>query len=302
MNSNSYKTQKTNKLKKIEENSFQEQKEEEINYDKMEEKEKNMNVHYEGKSAILSDMEEEEGQIKEENELSRKNYKYQVNVIYKIHEMNNENEQKEENEDEGEAEIIYRYMRWKSAPIYSSSEIRKKTGIYYPDIIDNTEGIAGFSDLYFPSKKILLLDVGGGSSDVSKKWVECNYKNIRFLVVDPYKRSYEHNRKIETEVKLNGGADIITSMSVLNVIPDKVTRIQHILYVYQYLRYGGTAYFKIWPGFYPERGSGLGVFDFERKVFQSNCWVSFYVSEVASVFGNENIILEFSKNLLIANK
>ena len=45
-------------------------------------------------------------------------------------------------------------------------------------------------------------------------------------------------------------------MSVLNVISDSKNRILHCCLIYNALKPGGTAIFKVWAGSWPVRGSG----------------------------------------------
>jgi hypothetical protein len=124
-------------------------------------------------------------------------------------------------------------------------------------VIDNTEGVAGFYDLPIPSSARLLADIGGGKFDTGKLWLEAKYPDLRVVVLDPFARSPDHNNKCERIIQNANGACIVTSISVLNVIDTRYSRLQHCRVVYNCLKTNGTAYFKIWPGYYPLRGTQI---------------------------------------------
>ena len=51
------------------------------------------------------------------------------------------------------------------------------------------------------------------------------------------------------------------------------------------LKAGGVAYFKVWGGCWPERGSGEGAADVERGTYQTHTWAAAHLSEVEAIFG-----------------
>lgn len=172
---------------------------------------------------------------------------------------------------------------------------------YLSTVEDNTEGIAAFVDLYFPPQTRTILDVGGGKSDAAKVWMSNKYPDIRVEIVDPFHRTFLHNANVQKFVYQSGGVDIVTSNSVLNVIPDYTKRIDHCIVVYDALKVGGLAYFKIWAGMWPIRGSEKCTVD-NRGVFQANSWAHVFRNEVEYVFGNTNVFVDNNKNLIVAIK
>jgi flagellar assembly factor FliW len=189
-----------------------------------------------------------------------------------------------------------------SNAIPSSFLYENTSNFVYPTILDNTEGISGFEDLIIPSDAKLLLDIGGGKYDISKYWMEKKYPCLTFLVVDPYNRSREHNMNVQKTIENSGGADVVTSLSVLNVIRNKKIRKGHICLVYYTLKVGGIAFFKVWAGRFPERGTGKEIYDPEKEIYQANVWADYFREEVVSVFGEENVIIDNNKNLIICIK
>lgn len=100
----------------------------------------------------------------------------------------------------------------------------------------------------------------------------------------------------------NDGADIVTSMSVLNVLFDPKDAEEHICEANRILKNGGIAYFKVWAGHWPDRGSGRGKLDGNRLTYQSNQWASYYLPRVAAVFQEGNCFCDNTRNLIIAAK
>jgi hypothetical protein len=79
----------------------------------------------------------------------------------------------------------------------------------------------------------------------------------------------EHNLAAQKEIEAAGGVDCACAMSVLNVIPSARGRVQLINTVYSSLKPGGVAYFKVWAGSWPARGTGQEVLDLQRGVYQA---------------------------------
>ena len=147
------------------------------------------------------------------------------------------------------------WSEWVKPTVYKTSH---PSSLPYPDIVDNTEGIAGFHDLPIPNEPAILLDIGGGKSDSGMHWLNMKYPALIVHVIDPFARSAEHNHTVQEAIEAAGGADIVTSISVLNVIQDVNARIAHIVTVHDALRKGGIAFFKVWAGSWPVRGTGKG--------------------------------------------
>jgi hypothetical protein len=184
----------------------------------------------------------------------------------------------------------------------TSSDVSYFHGIKLPPIFENTEGIAGVHDLWIPEGSKLLLDVGSGKSNAVKAWLEHKYPELTVYLVDPYQRSYEHNISVLHQVERSGGVDIATSISILNVIDNEVSRIYHISLLHHVLKPGGIAYFKVWAGRWPDRGTGRSFHDTARNSFQANRWASSFLQEVEEVFGLGNVLADNYRNILIAKK
>lgn len=176
----------------------------------------------------------------------------------------------------------------------------------YPDIPDNTEGAAAFADVLdllptSPSgRSPILLDIGGGRSNAPKRFIEAAKPGWRVVVADPYNRPEAENAAAQRAVEEGGGADVVTSMSVLNVIPEQASRFNHIELVHNVVRPGGRAIFKVWAGLWPERGTGTPQYDSAQDSFQANAWASAFLPEVESVFGKGNAYADNNLNLILA--
>jgi len=167
---------------------------------------------------------------------------------------------------------------------------------------DNTESIAAFVDLQIPAGTSFLVDVGGGKFDSSADWVKKNKGVEEFLVLDPFMRTAEHNHAVQKTITEKGGADVVTSISVLNVVPEVSNRIKHIVLVNHVLKKGSYAFFKVWPGMWPERGTGKESYNEERGIWQANRWAPFFLREVSAVFGRGNVHCDATLNLIVAYK
>lgn len=183
------------------------------------------------------------------------------------------------------------WVQWKAPKVYRHTA---EKSIAYPDIHDNTEGIAGFCDLPIPKGAKLLIDIGGGKYDGGKAWLEHKYLGLNVLVVDPFCRTKTHNELCKQILNEKGGADVATSISVLNVIQGRDHRLMHCIDVHDSLKDGGVAFFKVWAGFWPERGTGTA------HDGQANAWSQHFLPEVKAVFGNA--VNDCALNLIIAQK
>jgi hypothetical protein len=90
-----------------------------------------------------------------------------------------------------------------------------------------------------------------------------------------------------------GNFDTATSMSVLNVIADKLDRIKHLKLIYSALKKNGIAYFKIY------QGDKSGITN-KSKFDQNNLELEYYVGEIKEVFDKIEIFKD--KNLIIGYK
>ena len=66
--------------------------------------------------------------------------------------------------------------KWKNPPVLKSN----LSSFVYPDIQDNTEGIAAFHDLVpFIPPTYIWLDVGGGSNNSNCQWMENKFPQVK---------------------------------------------------------------------------------------------------------------------------
>lgn len=163
---------------------------------------------------------------------------------------------------------------------------------------ENTCGIHAFANLQFEKDVKVLLDIGGGKSDINRAYLKAN-KNIEVLVWDPFNRSTAHNLLIQ-KIIMKNKADSVSSMSVLNVIAEAASRLAHICTVKSGLKSGGKAYFKIWPGEALLKGSYLPsatLFSYQANAFRDR-----FIKEIELVFGRGSVRSSQTPNLLIAKK
>ena len=191
------------------------------------------------------------------------------------------------------------WKQWKRPVSYISPTFH---GIHIPTVDDNTEGIGGVSDLWIPPNSTILVDVGGGQYDSTKYWLEMSHPDLTVYVIDPFLRDRGHNEKVQQILNVAGGADVATSISILNVIDNTEERILHAGVMFDALKQGGIAYFKVWAGLWPYRGSGIPDYDNMRGVFQANAWADKFRENVATVFGDSNVQVDNNRNLIIAKK
>ena len=161
------------------------------------------------------------------------------------------------------------------------SDIIKIVSNGYPDIYDITEGVNAFQDILIPVDTKILLDIGGGSENLSKEWVESTYPWVSMYVVDPYERYMSDNERILDE--LVEKVDVVTSMSVINVIESKEERRKHYELANRCVKRDGVVYFKVWSGYWPYRGTGEPIIN-DKGVYQSNRWPEYYRWELEEVF------------------
>jgi hypothetical protein len=159
---------------------------------------------------------------------------------------------------------------------------------------ENTSGVNAFSDITFDTGVKKVLDLGGGKYDQNKHYLKTKM-NIDLSIWDPYNRTVSHNAAIEADV-MKDKVDAATSMSVLNVVPDTQSRLAHITTLKAALKLQGKAYFKIWPGDKPLRGTYLSAAT--DSSYQANAF-----SEIEVVFGVGNVEIHPDiPNLIVAVK
>lgn len=161
---------------------------------------------------------------------------------------------------------------------------------------ENTAGINAFYDLPLDDNVSVMVDFGGGRFDVNKDYMQ--KKNIELLVWDPYNRTQAHNERVKQFV-LQTKVKAVSSMSVLNVIPEVEVRLMHLATLKAALIPYGKAYIKIWPG----EGSfkGLGVPTLDGDNYQANAKATRFLREVELVFGGGNANVHATvPNLIIA--
>lgn len=205
------------------------------------------------------------------------------------------------------AELIQGIIKndaWKTNNQSISSAITNQDNIEAPDdhyleIGENTSGPTAFVDIHFSPHVKRVLDVGGGQFDCNKNYLKKS-KNIDLFIWDPFNRSQEHNLEVFSAFSVEK-ADAVTSMSVLNVIPELESRLAHITTLKSALKSEGKAYIKIWPGELPYKGSYIPTST--CSVYQANAKADRFLREIETVFGVGNVTLDkHVENLIVAVK
>lgn len=165
----------------------------------------------------------------------------------------------------------------------------------YTRKIDHTEGFGAFdSILNSHSVGTRCIDVGGGQHDYNSSY--CSHKYlIELSVLDPFMRTKEHNKEILKAAE-ERPFDSCTSISVLNEINLKRSRIEHIKLCRSVIKECGKVFFKVWPW------DGTGVEKIKEDSFQSNRNLESYLKEIESVFGTENVKIDKTNEIIIAIK
>lgn len=122
------------------------------------------------------------------------------------------------------------------------------------------------------------LDYGGGKFDNVADYLS-QYDVIN-LVYDPYNRTSDHNKKVLSLVRENGGADTVTCSNVLNVIKEPEVRLNVISNIKKVLKSGGTAYFTVYIG--DKSGEGKVT----KSGYQLNRDTKDYIPEIEEIFGD----------------
>jgi len=151
--------------------------------------------------------------------------------------------------------------------------------------IDSTEGFGAFDHvLSSHALGTRIVDVGGGAFDANSAYVAEKYQ-LDCSVYDPYKRSEEHNKRLITK-SASHPFDAALSFSVLNVISEGQARMDHIHLCRDFLKPGGKAIFKVWPG------DQTGVGKQTASGYQSNRSIDTYVDEIQTTFGSQNVFFD----------
>lgn len=194
-------------------------------------------------------------------------------------------------------------LTYAGATIYQSTHTLQ---LPYLPIADDTEGIAGLEDvahivqLIRPSgHRCLVLNLGGGAFDGPATWLS-ERTGCTVHTADPFRRDAAHNEAVQSAVEAAGGADVVASISVLNVIAEQTNRLAHISLARRALRPGGAACFKVWGGCWPERGTGAAADDTERGTHQMHAWASAFEAEVGAVFGADAVYVDNVRSMLVA--
>lgn len=161
--------------------------------------------------------------------------------------------------------------------------------------VDDTEGFGAFdSILNSCTLGIRCIDIGGGEHDYNAAYCYHKYL-IELSILDPYMRSKEHNKKVLETAKAKP-FDSCTSISVLNVINLKKSRLEHIKLCKEVVKECGKVFFKVWPG------DGTGIEKVKENSFQSNKTLESYLDEIKDVFGSKNVRLDLDNKIIIGIK
>ena len=201
----------------------------------------------------------------------------------------------------------------------------KGLALPYTTVRDNSIGAAAFADIELPAWARFLLSMGGGGgggggstgravSAAEKRWIKDNTLIDEVVAMDPRRLSEVTNWNAQKRVGRGDGADVVTSMSVLNSTYDTAERAAHIAVCHIAARVDGVVYFKVFPGAWPHRGTGNGgEGDGSRggggskrtrqkgpSGFQANRWASGFLAEVGAVFGDDRVFADDNMNLIVA--
>jgi hypothetical protein len=158
---------------------------------------------------------------------------------------------------------------------------------------DGTEGPTAFVNLSLNIKRpTMWVDVGGGASDKAAAYMEERFPFwLQFRTVDPYNRTPEHNAAVQQEVEARGGADMVSSMSVINILESEALIRNHLRLLHRILKPDGQAVIKVWNG-ERQRINGHTLSVRHTTVFQRNQPATFFAPYVQEVFGSYEILDE----------
>lgn len=176
---------------------------------------------------------------------------------------------------------------------------------FFPDVSDTTEGIASAAILYRMGRippNAVVLDLGSGKFCRVGEWLRLQDSTVAVHAADPYNLSMEANTAAQRAIEAAGGADVVLSASVVNVVPTVRARLQHYALARRALKPGGCAYFFVWAGDWPVRGTGRESVDEARGAYQANAWASAFLDEVAAVFGRNVCFADNNLNFVCARR
>ncbi|NCU40155.1 hypothetical protein EOL73_00160 [Candidatus Saccharibacteria bacterium] len=135
-------------------------------------------------------------------------------------------------------------------------------------------------------------DIGGGRFDQITDWLKT--KGVNNIVWDRFNRDEKHNANAQKMLQ-DGQADTATLSNVLNVIPEKESRLSAIATAYDSLKNGGSLYVSAYKA--PKSGEVSG-----RDAYQVAENLNFYKSEIEEIFGQGNVERVKGTQILKATK
>lgn len=124
------------------------------------------------------------------------------------------------------------------------------------------------------------LDLGGGKFNLFTDTLA--KEGVRNLILDPYNRSEEWNRKVIVELERHG-ADTVTVSNVLNVVKEFEVRAYILRQALLYLNRDGRVYITVYEG---DRNSDSRE---TRDGWQEHRPLRSYLEEARKVFGEQNV-------------
>lgn len=192
---------------------------------------------------------------------------------------------------------------WAGPKTYTYGSVRPE--LAFPDVTDTTEGIASAAELHRMGRigrADLVLDLGSGRFCRSGAWLRLRGGAAAVHAADPYNLPPHANAASQRAVEAAGGADVVLSASVVNVLPTARARLEHYALARRALKPGGRAYFFVWAGDWPLRGTGRATVDAARGAYQANAWASAFVDEVAAVFGRRECYADNGRSFVCARR
>jgi len=138
-------------------------------------------------------------------------------------------------------------------------------------------------------------DVGGGRYDLGIEYLKEN--GIECILWDPEARSPEYNKASLERLKQVGGAETASLNNVLNVLPDKESRLDAIRFMFQHLQTGGLAIITVHQG--DKTGVSKKVVVGNQYNWQLNRPLESYLPEIKEALGNAaNIEMKYNAFLI----
>ena len=155
---------------------------------------------------------------------------------------------------------------WPGAKTYTYSS----SALAFPDVTDTTEGIASAAELLKMCRirsNDVVLDLGSGRFCCAGAWLRLQDSTIAVHSADPYNLPAQANEASQRAIEAAGGADVVLSASIVNVVPTVSARLEHYALARRALKPGGHAYFFVWAGDWPLRGIGRETVDVARGAY-----------------------------------